>query len=125
MLAPPTTDIANDAVVCIVWVECSGMSVRYGIMWTDVNPIVTPQTNIPNEISRNITVLDFNTQAIAGGALQRHVVSHLTHGTRLENRGRDYLVNLRIQDAVYRSHETGCRIERPGDEARGATRSAA
>ena len=61
----------------------------------------------------------------ACGALQRHVVSHLTHGTRLENRGRDYLVNLRIQDAVYRSHETGCRIERPGDEARGATRSAA
>ena len=49
MLAPPTTDIANDAVVCIVWVECSGISVRSGIMWTEVKPIVAPQTNMPNE----------------------------------------------------------------------------
>jgi D-apiose dehydrogenase len=47
-------------------------------------------------------------------ALQRHVVAHLLRGTPLENAGRDYLANLSIQDAVYRSHESGRRIERPG-----------
>jgi predicted dehydrogenase len=51
--------------------------------------------------------------AFGGGcceALQRHVVSHLVRGTPLENRGREYLVNLRIQDAVYRSHDSGRRV---------------
>jgi hypothetical protein len=43
-------------------------------------------------------------------ALQRHVVAHLTRGAALENRGREYLVNLRVQEAAYRSHETGRRI---------------
>ncbi len=42
-------------------------------------------------------------------ALQRHVVAHLTSGAPLENRGREYLVNLRVQEAAYRSHETGRR----------------
>lgn len=46
----------------------------------------------------------------ACGALQRHVVSHLVEGTPLENTGRDYLVNLGIQEAVYRSHEIGRRV---------------
>lgn len=49
-----------------------------------------------------------------GGAcesLQRHVVSHLAHGTPLENTARDYLVNLKAQEAVYRSHADGRRIE--------------
>jgi len=46
----------------------------------------------------------------ACGALQRHVVSHLVEGTPLENTGRDYLVNLGVQEAVYRSHETGRRV---------------
>jgi predicted dehydrogenase len=44
-------------------------------------------------------------------SLQRHVVDHLLHGTPLANAGRDYLVNLRIEDAIYRSHRTGSRIE--------------
>ncbi|MFO1313710.1 MAG: Gfo/Idh/MocA family oxidoreductase [Burkholderiales bacterium] len=49
-----------------------------------------------------------------GGAcehLQRHVVRHFTHGTPLENTARDYLANLRVQEAVYRSHREGRRIE--------------
>ena len=49
MLNPPTTERASEAVVCIVWVECSGISVRYGIMWTEVKAIVNPQTNMPKE----------------------------------------------------------------------------
>jgi D-apiose dehydrogenase len=48
-----------------------------------------------------------------GGAaeqLQRHVVAHLVHNKPLENSGRDYLVNLQVEEAVYRSHEEGRRI---------------
>ena len=44
-------------------------------------------------------------------SLQRHVVDHLLHGRPLANAGRDYLVNLRIEEAIYRSHRTGRRIE--------------
>ncbi len=43
-------------------------------------------------------------------ALQAHVLSHLQHGTALENRAADYLQNLVVQAAVYRSHATGCRV---------------
>ena len=51
--------------------------------------------------------------AFGGGcclALQRHVVRHLLAGTALENRGRDYLVNLRIEEAVYRSSAEGRKV---------------
>jgi D-apiose dehydrogenase len=44
--------------------------------------------------------------AFGGGAcerLQRHVVEHLLAGKPVENLGRDYLVNLRVQEAVYQS----------------------
>jgi len=49
-----------------------------------------------------------------GGAcewLQRHVVAHLAQGAPIENTARDYLVNLKVQEAVYRSHAEGRRIE--------------
>jgi predicted dehydrogenase len=51
--------------------------------------------------------------AFGGGcclALQRHVVRHLLEGAALENRGKDYLVNLRIEDAVYRSSAEGRKV---------------
>ena len=44
-------------------------------------------------------------------SLQQHVVDHLLHGGPLANTGRDYLVNLRIEDAIYRSHRTGSWVE--------------
>ena len=47
-------------------------------------------------------------------ALQRHVVAHLLHDGALENTARDYLVNLRVQEAAYESHATGRRIELSG-----------
>jgi predicted dehydrogenase len=53
------------------------------------------------------------TEGFSGGAcehLQRHVVRHLRDGAPLENAGRQYLVNLRVQEAVYRSHAEGRRI---------------
>lgn len=40
-------------------------------------------------------------------ALQRHVLAHLRDGGPLENSGRDYLVNLEIEDLIYRSAENG------------------
>ncbi|MEO5765152.1 MAG: Gfo/Idh/MocA family oxidoreductase [Casimicrobiaceae bacterium] len=49
-----------------------------------------------------------------GGAcewLQRHVVAHLVSGAPLENTALDYLANLRVQEAVYRSAAEGRRIE--------------
>jgi predicted dehydrogenase len=40
-------------------------------------------------------------------ALQSHVVDHLERGAPLENRGEDYLTNLGIEEAIYRSAATG------------------
>jgi predicted dehydrogenase len=53
------------------------------------------------------------TDTFAGGAcehLQRHVVRHLLGGAPLENAARDYLTDLRVQEAVYRSHAEGRRV---------------
>jgi D-apiose dehydrogenase len=41
-------------------------------------------------------------------ALQRHVARHLAEGTPLENTGSAYLRNLEIEEAIYRSAESGC-----------------
>jgi predicted dehydrogenase len=46
--------------------------------------------------------------------LQRHVVSYLLNGAPLENTAREYLTNIKIQEAVYRSHQDGLRIELAG-----------
>jgi predicted dehydrogenase len=53
----------------------------------------------------------------SGGAcehLQRHVVHRLQERAPLENAARDYLANLRVQEAVYRSHAEGRRIALDG-----------
>lgn len=55
--------------------------------------------------------------SFGGGAcewMQRHVIEHLLHGAPLENTAREYLVNLKVQEAVYRSHKEGRRIELAG-----------
>lgn len=43
-------------------------------------------------------------------ALQRHVVEHIAGRRELENSARDYLANLEIEDAVYRSNDSGAAI---------------
>ncbi len=43
-------------------------------------------------------------------ALQRHVVDAIIQATPLESRARDYLANLAVETAIYRSHDTGSRI---------------
>jgi predicted dehydrogenase len=59
------------------------------------------------------------TATFGGGCcewLQRHVVAHLLHGDPLENTAREYLTNIKIQEAVYHSHREGRRIELAGFE---------
>jgi predicted dehydrogenase len=43
--------------------------------------------------------------------LQQHVVDHLLQGGPLANAGRAYLANLRIEEAIYESNDTGRRVE--------------
>ena len=50
----------------------------------------------------------------ASTALQAHVLAHLRNGTPLENAARDYLANLHVQTAAYRSHATGRRVPMAG-----------
>jgi predicted dehydrogenase len=55
--------------------------------------------------------------SFGGGAcerLQRHVVCHLLEGAPVENVAREYLANLRVQEAAYRSHQEGRRIALAG-----------
>ncbi len=40
-------------------------------------------------------------------AFQAHVLQHLAEGTPLENRAEDYMVNLKLVEAAYRSNENG------------------
>ncbi|MCP5084160.1 MAG: Gfo/Idh/MocA family oxidoreductase [Alphaproteobacteria bacterium] len=42
--------------------------------------------------------------------LQAHVLDHLIAGTQVHNTAADYLINLQIEDAVYRSSDQGRRI---------------
>jgi predicted dehydrogenase len=44
------------------------------------------------------------------GALQAHVVRALLGNAPLENTGMDYLANLRVEEAVYRSSAEGIRV---------------
>jgi predicted dehydrogenase len=46
-------------------------------------------------------------------ALQHHVVAHLLDGAPLENSGEAYLRNLEIEEAIYRSADSGQRIALP------------
>jgi D-apiose dehydrogenase len=52
--------------------------------------------------------------AFGGGAchaLQQHVLDCFIVGVKPENTAREYLINLRIQEAIYESHESNKRIE--------------
>jgi predicted dehydrogenase len=40
-------------------------------------------------------------------ALQAHVVAHLREGTAVENTAREYLRNVEIEQAIYRSNDEG------------------
>ena len=42
--------------------------------------------------------------------VQRHVVDHLQRGTMLVNSAREYLTNLRIEEAIYQSSMSGAKV---------------
>ncbi len=53
---------------------------------------------------------DWSTAGFGGDCvyrLQRHVVDHLTNGAPIMNTAREYLTNLRIEQAVYESNAAG------------------
>ena len=55
---------------------------------------------------------DWENKGFAGDSvyfLLRHVVQHVLAGVPVMNTARDYLKNLRIEDAIYRSSESGAR----------------
>jgi D-apiose dehydrogenase len=59
------------------------------------------------------------TQSFGGGAcgrLQAHVVNALATSSPIENTARNYLHNLRVQEAIYASHHSGRRIALAGFE---------
>ena len=89
------------------WIEGSAGVLRLdgdaGLWW---KPHQRPET--PHAYDRGPD------DTFGGGAcewLQRHVVAHFVSGAPLENPARDYLANLRVQEAVYRSAADGRRIE--------------
>ena len=43
--------------------------------------------------------------------LEKHIIEHLQGGAQVMNTARDYLKNLTVEDAVYRSHAEGRHIE--------------
>ncbi|MEM8647518.1 MAG: Gfo/Idh/MocA family oxidoreductase [Pseudomonadota bacterium] len=56
---------------------------------------------------------DWQNQGFAGDSvhrLQAHVLDHLTTGATVQNTAQDYLTNLEIEEAVYRSSAEGRRI---------------
>ena len=58
-------------------------------------------------------VYDWEKRGFAGDCVYhqvRHVVDHLRDGAPLWNSGRDYLRNMAVVEAIYRSHETGQRV---------------
>ncbi len=58
-------------------------------------------------------LFDWETRGFAGDSVyrtQKQVLDHLTLGSAVANTGRDYLANLRAEEAIYESSETGRRI---------------
>ncbi len=67
----------------------------------------------PHQADEVEHVYDRGSDTFAGGAvknLNEHVVRFLRGQGSAENLGRDYLQNIRIQDAVYRSDSSGMRV---------------
>ena len=58
-------------------------------------------------------LFDWDDRGFAGDSVyrtQKHILEHLSLGSAVVNTGRDYLANLRIEEAVYKSSKAGRRI---------------
>jgi predicted dehydrogenase len=65
-------------------------------------------SNAPARVPYAFDDIDFGGDCVF--RLQRHVADHLLHGTPAMNSGREYLANLRIEEAAYLSARTGARV---------------
>lgn len=69
------------------------------------------------EVSEVPIAFDWNDIDFGGDCVyhfQHHVVQHRLHGAPIENSARDYLTNLKIEDAIYDSDRQGRRITLAG-----------
>ena len=89
-----------------MWVEGSA-----GVLRLDGAARLWWKAHGADEIEHEYTWDDRGFAGDAVLAIQRHIVAHLRDGSPLENRGRDYLRNLDVEDAIYRSNEEGRWIE--------------
>ena len=63
--------------------------------------------------SQTVVPYEFTDRDFGGDCVfhfQRHVVDHLMNGSALETLARDYLQNMRIEEAAYQSSGAGCKI---------------
>ena len=67
------------------------------------------ESNKAQEIAYDWSDADFGADCVY--LTNKHVVDHLRLGTPAMNRAAEYLTNLRIEEAVYRSAETGAKID--------------
>jgi predicted dehydrogenase len=65
-------------------------------------------SNVPTRVPYVFDDIDFGGDCVF--RLQRHVADHLLHGAPAMNTGREYLANLRIEEAAYLSARTGARV---------------
>ena len=66
--------------------------------------------------TRNYATCDYTWKDIGFGGdcvylLQQHVINAITRGSAIENAAEDYLRNLEVVEAIYKSAECGQRIK--------------
>jgi predicted dehydrogenase len=89
-----------------MWIDGARGALRldgFGRVW-----LRAPGKNAEAELS-----FDWENRGYGGDCVYHclaHVARHLIDGTAIENTGRDYLANLRIEEAIYRSDAEKRRI---------------
>jgi D-apiose dehydrogenase len=89
-----------------MWLEGSS-----GVLRMDGNGRLWWKAHGEAEVEHHYQWQDSGFAGDAVFATQAHIVAHLRDGGPLENSGRDYLRNLDIEEAIYRSSEEGCWID--------------
>ena len=89
-----------------MWVEGSA-----GVLRLDGAARLWWKAHGADEIEHAYTWVDRGFAGDAVLAIQAHIVSHLRDGSPLENCARDYLRNISVEEAIYRSSEEGRWIE--------------
>ena len=89
-----------------MWVEGSA-----GVLRLDGSARLWWKAHGDDEIEHEYAWVDRGFAGDAVLAIQAHIISHLRDGAPLENCARDYLRNMAVEEAIYRSSEEGRWIE--------------